>query len=73
MVAQAKIFVYTKFCLATLKTLSLRSIRVWKKKKRKFGVSQPIKSTSLICVNNELLHRLNEHIMSCTTLYTMKY
>ena len=32
MVAQAKIFGYTKFCLATLK-------------------SQPIKSTSLICVN----------------------
>ena len=53
MVAQAKIFGYTKFCLTTLKTLSLRSTRVWKKI-RKFGVSQPIKSTSLICVNEWL-------------------
>ena len=31
MVAQGKIFGYTTCCLATLKTLSLRSIRVWKK------------------------------------------
>ena len=31
-VAQGKIFGYAKFCLATLKTLPLRSIRVWKKK-----------------------------------------
>ena len=35
MVAQGKIFGYAKFCLATLKTLPLRSIRVWRKKNGK--------------------------------------
>ena len=43
-VAQGKIFGYTNFCLAPLKTLSLRSIRVWKKK-RKRGLSQPTQIT----------------------------
>ena len=43
-VAQGKIFGYTNFCLAPLKTLSLRSIRVWKKKRNR-GLSQPTQIT----------------------------
>ena len=41
MVVQAKIFGYTKFCLATLKTPSLRSIRVWRKKNGNSGYLNP--------------------------------
>ena len=53
-----KIFGYAKFCLATLKTLPLRSIRVWrKKKKRKIGLSQPMKPTTLASCNNWKMHK----------------
>ena len=61
-VALGKIFGYTKFCLATLKTLSLRSIRVWKKKIRKFLVfrkplsisSEALKPTTLASGNKKI-------------------
>ena len=51
-VAQGKIFGYTNFCLAPLKTLSLRSIRVWKKNGNADYLNL-LKSPSVICVNNK--------------------
>ena len=44
-VARAKIFGYTKFCLATLKTVSEVDPRL-EKKKRKFLVSEALRSTT---------------------------